>query len=317
MITLQSHALRLSIVPDIGAGITDFSVRSPSGDFTPLMRRAAPNESNASNFASFIMAPWVNRIRSGTFPFNNKHYAIRTTTPDGMAQHGDVRKRPWRVTQKSRNSIVCEFDSTDFKDTNWPWPFAARALFTLLGTDNGGTLRIDLLIRNLASEPMPAACGHHPYFMRRLWNAADDLQIQVPVAARYPLESGCATGPASEDNLTRRLRTLAPIPTEPIDSVFAAFPASVSPPNTATLRWPSSSVTLRIAASASMSHWVVYAPHEKPTGNSPLPFIALEPQTAVNDALNLGAKGIPNTGTVALQPNEELATTCTLEVEVG
>ncbi|HVU63070.1 MAG TPA: hypothetical protein VHC70_03780 [Phycisphaerales bacterium] len=316
MITLTSHALRLCVAPEIGAGITDFSLRGPGDAFLPLMRRAAPGETNASNFASFLMAPWVNRIRNGTFPFNNKRHTLRTNTADNMAQHGDVRKRPWRLTQQSANSAVCEFDSREVSDANYPWPFACRALYTLLGTDRGGSLRIDLLVRNVSDESMPAACGHHPYFMRRLWRSDDDLHIRVPVAARYPLESGCATGPAAEDDLTRRLRTLAPLPAEPIDSVFksAAEPAPGAAPNTAELHWPASRVTLRITAAPIFSHWVVFAPHEQAAGNSPLAFIAIEPQTAVNDALNLAAKGVANTGTVTLNPGQELATTCAFEV---
>lgn len=312
MITLHSHALSLSLAPNLGAGIADFSITDPHGTPRALMRRAAPNETNASNLASFFMAPWANRIRNATFSFNNTAHTLRPTSADGMAQHGDVRKRPWRATQSAANSAVLEIDSRDFADANWPWPFACRAIYTLLGTERAGSLRIDLLVRNLGDGPMPAGCGHHPYFMRRLWDAGDDLSIRVPVAARYPVQAGCAVGPPAEDDLTRRLRAGGPVPAEPVDAVFIADSTA---PNVAELHWPASRVRMRIRASANLSHWVVFAPHESADRPSPREFIALEPQTQVNDALNLAATGVFGTGTIVLNPREELATTCMFEVE--
>lgn len=312
MITLESHALRLSISPELGAGIADFSVKAPDGGFAALMRRAAPGETNASNLASFFMAPWVNRIRAGAFAFNGKNHTLRTNTADSMAQHGDVRKRPWRVTMTATNAATLEFDSRESAGSNWPWAFACRAIYTLLGTHRGGAMRMDLLVRNLSDEPMPAGCGHHPYFMRRLWSPDDDLHLRVPVAARYPLEAGCAIGPPSDDDLTRRLRAGGPVPAEHVDSVFAADSTA---PSTAELHWPASRVRLRIHASPNMSHWVVYAPHQDASRPSPLPYMAVEPQTQVNDALNLAARGHWGTGTIVLGPRQELATTCVFEVE--
>jgi aldose 1-epimerase len=314
MITLESHRLRLSVSPELGAGIADFSLRATDGGHAALMRRAADGETNASNLGSFFMAPWVNRIRGGKFSFDGKEHALRINTNDGMAQHGDVRKRPWRVTMTAANAATLEFDSRDFSDINWPWAFQCRAIYTLIGTERGGRMRLDLLVRNVSDEPMPAACGHHPYFMRKLWNERDEMELAVPVAARYPLEAGCATAGPKEDQLTRTLRTGGPIPPEHIDAVFIADSTAA---NVATLRWPASGVTLRIAASANMSHWVVYCPHESRERVSPLPFIAVEPQTAVNDALNLAGRGVWGTGTVVVPPGKELVTSCVFEAEVG
>ena len=67
MITLANDSLRLSIAPELGAGIADFSIKGPTGFFFPLMRRSATGETNASLLGSFFMAPWVNRIRGARF----------------------------------------------------------------------------------------------------------------------------------------------------------------------------------------------------------------------------------------------------------
>ncbi len=293
----------------MGAGIADFSLKGPGGYFFPLMRRSAPDEPNASHLGSFFMAPWVNRIRAGRFGFEWREQVVKTNTADGMAQHGDVRKRAWKVVEQSATFAALEFDSRAFEDVNWPWSFVCRASYAL--AESPASLRIDLSLRNTDRTPFPAGCGHHPYFMRRLWNDSDDLHLRVPVRGRYPLESGCAIGPATADALTHHLRQSAPLPAEPIDAVFTADPAQ---PNIAELHWPASSVKLRINASANMGHWVVYAPHEDPNRISPLAFIAVEPQTQVNDAMNLASRGVEGTGTVVLVPGEMLETTCVFEL---
>ncbi len=321
MPTLSTDLLRLSISPSLGAGIADFSLKGPSNFFFPLMRRAAPDETNSSLLASFFMLPWVNRIQGGRFSFNNQQHAINTNTADGMAQHGDVRKRPWSVSSQSANSVTLDFDSRSFSDINWPWSFTARAIYTLTPSPRGGTLRIDLSLRNTDTSPFPTGLGHHPYFSRRLWDDADDLHLSMPVAARYPLKDGCAIAPAAPDDLSRHLRTLAPIPNQHIDAVFAADPAALSSPeaNTAHLHWPSSNVKLSIRASPNLAHWILYAPHarpEDPSHPSPLAFIAVEPQSQVNDAFNLESQtGTRTTGTVVVQPGEELTTRCDFIVE--
>lgn len=305
-ITLAAAPLRLVIDPELGSGIADFSLLGPSGVYYPMMRRAAPGETNSSLLASFIMAPWVNRINGAAFSFMGREHRLTVNTKDGppMAQHGDVRKRPWRVASVASDHAVLEFESCDHQGSNWPWAYACRVVYAL---DSRG-LTIDLDVSNRDASPMPAGCGHHPYFSRRLFNDLDRLHIQAPVAARYPLVKGCATAEPTPDRLTDYLAELRPVPETHVDDVFSGFSG------TATLRWDASDVTLRMTASPNMSHLVVFAPHIEGKGQAPLPFIAVEPQTQVNDALNLAAKGYTGTGTVVLNPGETLRTRVRFEL---
>jgi len=309
MITLQTDLLRVSIDPAVGAGIADFSIKGPGRSFFPIMRRAAPGETNASLFGSFLMAPWVNRVRAARFVFAGRERILRANTADGMAQHGDVRKRPWTIREQTPASAAMDFDSRAFADSNWPWAYTCLCVYALTAWPRGGTLSIDLSVTNADREPFPAGCGHHPYFMRRLWDESDELHIRAPVVGRYPLENGCATGPAAPDDLTRRLAELRPLPDHPLDDVFAGFGGE------AELRWPASAVTLRITASPEMSHLVLYAPHASTSRASPLPYIAVEPQTQVNGALNLLAQSANYTGTAILAPGQTLHTRCTFQVD--
>lgn len=307
MLTLSNERLRLSIAPEMGAGIADFSLKGPTGFFFPLMRRAAPGETNASLLGSFFMAPWVNRIRGARFVFRGREHVLRPTTADGLAQHGDVRKRAWAVLEQSGERAVLEYDSRSVSDSNWPWVYSCRAVYTL--TKDAAS--IELSVTNRDTQAFPAGCGHHPYFARRLWRDDDAVELHARVGGKYPLESGCAIAAAGDDPLSTRFATMQRLPEQALDAVFAGFGGDHD--GVATLRWPSSGVSLRIEASKELSHLLVFAPHEK----GALSFIAVEPQSQVNDAFNLARAlgheaGGPDdpTGTVVLEPGETLTTTC-------
>lgn len=318
MITLQDGLLRASIDPNLGAGIADFSVKGPTGFFYPLMRRAAPGETNASLLGSFVMAPWANRIGGARFRWNGREYALVANTADGMAQHGDVRKRAWRVVAQSATSAEFEIDSRTFaKDApaNWPWAFVCRQSFSLASVSEcEAILVIELSVENVDREPFPAGCGHHPYFMRRLWDDRDEIQVWATCIGRYPLERGCAVGAATTDALVDRLARGGALPTEHIDAVLGGFAGE------ATLTWPASAVRLTMRTTANLDHLVVFAPHAAAARPSPLSFIAVEPQTHVNDALNLVAVGkvdAASAGVRVIVPGERLTTRTEFHVDVS
>lgn len=317
MVHLTAGIARVSISPSLGAGIADFSVKGPTGFFYPLMRRAAPRETNASLLGSFVMAPWVNRIAGAKFAWNGKEHALVANTADGMAQHGDVRKRAWCVVSQSPTSAAFEIDSRAFaKDSpaNWPWAFVCRQTFGVEATsERSAKLTIDLSVENVDREAFPAGCGHHPYFMRRLWDDRDQVEVRAACAGRYPLERGCAVGAMRPDPLVDVLSRGAPLPDQHIDAVLGGFNG------TATLRWPASAVSLTMTSSSNMQHLVVFAPHAKPGAPSALSFIAVEPQTHVNDALNLVGRGSIDAraaGLVVLEPGRRLETRTVFEVAV-
>lgn len=310
-ITIARAGLRASIAPDLGAGLADLSVLGPNSYFYPILRRAAPDETNASLLGSFIMAPWANRIAGARFVFEGNEIALKANTSDGMAQHGDVRKRPWTLTKHDAASAALEYDSAAHADSNWPWAYRCRVEYTL----DELALIARLSLRNADSRPFPAGCGLHPYFARRLWDDRDVLEVRAAVSGRYPTTAGCATGSPEPDELSRRMASLAPIPDRHVDAVFAGFGGE------AELRWPSSAVTLRMRASANMNHLVFFVPHANGKSGTPLPFIAVEPQTQVNNAFNLDSQPdksrVSGTGTVVLRPGESLETECRFEIDRG
>lgn len=321
-IVLATPTLRCVIDPSLGAGIADFSTLGPLKTWYPIMRRAAPGETNASLLGSFIMAPWANRISGDppTVEYAGRSHALVPTSPAGtpseqvVAQHGDVRKRPWRVEHAAANASTLTFDSREHTRVNWPWTFACVARFALAAgatPDELGRLTIDLDITNTDADPFPVGCGHHPYFMRRLWADDDAMRLRVPVTGRYPLTHGCATGPAEPDAITRLLASGGPIPEEHIDGCFVGQPGAP-----AELLWPASGVALSIEPSANLAHWVVYVPRESggEAKSRALPFIAVEPQSHANDAINLARRGVGSLGLSVLDPGTTFRASCSFSL---
>lgn len=302
LITLANGPLRCSIAPDLGGGIADFSVQGPAKFYYPIMRRAAPAESNSSSLGSFFMAPWCNRIADARFTFGGTEHILRPNSAahGAPAQHGDVRARPFKLMAREEHSLRLRFDSADHQNVNWPWRFACEAAYFL----SQESLRIELSVINMADRPFPAGCGHHPYFSRRLWDDRDQIEVRCPVKARYDLLEGVPTGPAHPEALCHRLESPATFPDEHIDTVFSGFDGSSG----AELRWPESGTSVRITASAEMGHLVLYAPHSNGRSGTPLAFVAVEPQSQVNGALNRPEWGDGVTGTRVLDPGKRLDT---------
>jgi aldose 1-epimerase len=309
LITLQEDRLRLSIDPALGAGITDFSLSGAAKWWYPLMRRAAPGETNSSGLASFLLAPYSNRIANARFRFGGREVALKPTTPEGFTIHGDVRSRAFAILDRSPISARLKFDSRHAPngDVNWPWPFACEVRYEL----DGPALVIDLSVTNLGDSPMPAGCGHHPYFPRRLLDDRDTLHLRCPVRTFYPLKNGIPTSnPNTTDPILAHLAELRPVRPGHFDGVLGGFAGR------AELLWDKSRVRLTIDSSENLGHLVLFTPHESPDSDRPLPFVAVEPVTNVNDGFNRAAAGEAGTGVVTLAPGQSLSTTCRFTVSV-
>lgn len=305
LITMQQDRLRVSIDPGLGAGITDFSLAGAAKWWYPLMRRAAPDETNSSGLASFLLAPYSNRIAGARFPFAGREITLKPTTPEGMTIHGDARGRAFTILDRSPVSARLRFDSAQHSGVNWPWPFACEVRYELSERE----LTVDLALQNLGDSPMPAGCGHHPYFPRRLMDDRDTLHWRCPIRTRYPLAQGVPTGPGdASDPLIAQLAELRPVAPGHLDAVAGGFGGR------AELFWDRSNVRLEIEASPNMGHVVLFAPHDPPGTDRALPFVALEPVTNVNDGFNRHAAGEAGTGVVVLAPGAKLETTCIFRV---
>ena len=298
--TLENGPWRLVISPEFGASPYALEYRL-NGVWQPIMRPSKPGALEAgrsADFSSYTLAPYSNRIPDGRFVFQGREHQLRPNWPDGQTIHGDVRDQPWRITRHD-NALECQIASSDIPNVNFPFPYAAKCVYTF----EGESFVTELELLNTGSTPMPAGIGIHPYFMRTIAGSSDGVlgfratHWYVAADPRNPVPTGPATPIPPEVDFSN--------PRAPgqqfVDAVFTGWDGSV------TLEWPGSGKRLRMIADPMYSQFVVFT---APDGT-----LALEPVTNATDGFNLMAQGVPGTGVQVLEPGQTLRGKITLALE--
>jgi aldose 1-epimerase len=305
---LELDRLRLVVDPGLGAAIRRLDLAGPDGVFHPLLRPTPETATTRGQTSCFLMLPWVGRIPGGRFRFRGREHELRRDSNDRLhAIHGDVTQRVWTVTDRSPVSIRMEFDATGRRvpDRNWPWDYIADMRYEL----TPDSVRLELGITNASGEPFPVGAGFHPYFQRRLWaeGADDSCTVRAPVAGRYPLTNLAATGPAVHDAACRTVAHGSEL-SEPTDDVFLRGQGDP------TITWKASGVRVRLRADESLTHLVLWAPHEQGRRTG---FLCVEPLSTTTDAFNLHARDQAGTGVRVLEPGDRASFGMSLTVEPG
>ncbi len=282
---LNNGKLRLRLEPGIGGSLVEFSA-NPGGEWIPILRRSEKPLRKSSNASSFVLIPYSNRLRDGRFTFAGRSYQLRHA--EKHAIHGDVRDRALRVLECAEDRVVLEFDSDEVADLNFPFPFSTRITYALEGCELES--RIELM--NSGHESMPAGCGFHPYFNRRLPGSTGEVELKLNVGGVYPGETPLPTGSAIPIRPEQDFSTQRPLDVV-LDHCFAGWDRQ------ALIEWRGSGVKARIRADPGMEHVILYSPEGQEV-------FALEPVTNANDGFNLLAQGDTNCGVVVLRPGEAL-----------
>lgn len=237
---------------------------------TPKSRNEPTTASDACNF---LMAPYSNRIRDGSFRFRGRSYQL--SRGEKHAIHGDVRNRPWKVKEQSETGLLLTFDSVDFTDFNYPWRLSCEQRVELLPSG----VRQVVSITNQDTEAFPVGMGFHPYFLRDIFGDGGDVFLKFgaervfPAEKEVPLPTGPAT-PIPEALQYQSLKCLQ----YGLDHCFENWDRK------ALIEWHSISkdqkITAKVRASESCTYLVVYSPPGKN-------FFAFEPVTHAIDSFNL------------------------------
>lgn len=295
---IENDHLRLEVLPEAGASIANLAARV-RGAWVPILRPTdadAITARNSSLFACFALVPWSNRLAGARFVFAGRTYDLRANTPEGYAIHGDVRKRPWRTITTEATRLVLAFDSCDFEDINFPFPFGVELSYAL----DAGTLQTTLDLTSRADSPMPAGIGFHPYYRRTLLDDAEQVEIRATAPRAYTelVPTHRAVPIAASQDFSRG-RALGD---QDFDTCFAGWDGK------ATITWPGSQVRAHVACDATLDHMILFAPPGKP-------FFALEPVSNANNGFNLEALGDPDSGVRVLAPGDTLRAVFRLTVE--
>lgn len=244
------------VLPALGGGLCRWRLGQRE-----LLRPAPAQVDHPVQLASFPLVPFSNRIAQGRFELAGRSVRLPANwPPHPHAIHGFGWQSPWSVAHLETARIVLAHRHAHGP---WPWPYASELVVTL----REERLVQRLAVTNLASTPMPAGLGLHPYFPKpphaRLAARAAAVWLTSPDG--IPTER-CSIPPEWDFAREREVDDLR------LDHAFDGWDRS------ATLRWPDGS-GVQVHASAACSILAIYAPEG-------CDFLCLEPVTHVPDALN-------------------------------
>ena len=298
VVLLENEQLQVGITPSVGASIFCFKYILDDR-WVDVMRptpESAIEKIEPGRFSSFNMIPYSNRIKDGILVHKAHTYQLAITSTDGHAIHGEVRSRPWKILFQSKTRLELEFVSTEYQGISWPFPFKAGICYQL----EANQCLISTTVQNLGDQEMPAGMGIHPYFVRNLTEKDDQVIVELPMVGVYPGETPIPTGgweavpPELDFSQAKELTTAF---------VDKCFRVEHKP---AIIEWLQARVRLSMAWDPVYEHLIMFCPKDDQR------YFAIEPVTNCNNGFNLANQGVPETGTVYLQPRDELSGMITL-----
>ena len=281
---LVSGAMRCEIVPALGAAVAGLWSRD-----VPVLRSTSGVQlASVRDAGSYPLIPFSNRIGHAQLSWNGtSHPLVRNFLPEPHAIHGIGWQRGWSVLEAQAHFALLAFEH--HPDASWPFAFDCSQAFRL-GDD---ALEITLSVTNQSWQVAPFGLGWHPYFVKRALG-----RIRFQATGRWDMgDDKLPTGCAAVAGLDAACEALD------VDHCFEGWHGVVE------LRDP----VLRVRLSSSLRRLVVFT-------NPSRDFVAIEPVSHVNNALNLMARGVASAealGVRVLQPGESMSAEMTIRVDAA
>ncbi len=281
-ITLSSAQLRCEIKPELGGCIAGLWL----GDL-PVLRSTPARELMSARLAgSYPLVPFSNRIGNASLKWQGtSHPLVQNNVPEPHAIHGLGWQRPWQVLDQDEQVLMlaCEHRAA----ASWPFAFDASQTFRV----NGNTLELTLSMTNQSPTPAPAGLGWHPYFVKR-----GRSRIAFEATGRWEM---------SDEKLPTHRQPSRGLDADcaflDVDHCFDGWNGVVH------LR----DEKLHTRIESNLSRLVVFT-------NTTRDFVAIEPVSHVNNAINLlqsGAGKADDLGIRVLAPGESMSAQMSIQME--
>lgn len=281
MIELQAGRLRCELHPGLGGSIAGLWM-----DGQPVLRSTpAAQLTNARLSGCYPLVPFSNRIAHAQLVWQGtQHPLVRNNGDEPHAIHGVGWQRPWSVLDQDATTAMLAYEHRP--DSGWPFAFDCSDTFRL----TPGGLELTLAITNQAPLPAPAGLGWHPYFTKR-----PGSRIAFRAGGRWEMgPDKLPTGRVPTGGLDAECETLD------VDHCFDGWDGVVQ------LR----DAVMQVHVRSDLTRLVVFT-------NATRPFVAIEPVSHVNNAMQLQAGGAAgeDLGIRVLQPGETMVAQMAIEVE--
>jgi aldose 1-epimerase len=262
-ITLSSGPARVDLFPADGGRIGQIAVAGRE-----LLRGPTHRDAGWSQWGSYPMLPWVNRIPGGITAFEGETITVPVNFADGTAIHGLAAERAWDVVAFDTTTAELAIDLDVDR-------YRVRATQRFALGDGALDLEIDLV--NRAPWRVPAGIGIHPWFVA--------APVRVPADLIWEGDGPMPTGPPRPVLAGEDLREPALPPG--LDRCWTGLTGAEAAIGALSLSWR-----------GPITQVVVYTGVEG--------FVCVEPQTMASDGIRLYDEGVDGTGVIALDPDAAL-----------
>ncbi len=281
-IQLRSDSFRCEIAPALGGSIAGLWL----GDIAVLRSTPAHALTTVRGSGSYPLVPFSNRVGHATLQWaGTGHPLVKNFEPEPHSIHGVGWLRPWEVLEASPQFALLSYEHKP--DESWPFAFDASQAFRL----SANTLELTLSVTNQSAVAAPVGLGWHPFFVKR-----PHTHIEFEATGRWEM--------SPEKLPTHRLASPGldvDCAALDVDHCFDGWSGVVH------LR--DELVHSRI--SSNLRRLVVFT-------NDARDFVAIEPVSHVNNALNLmaaTADSAESLGVRVLAPGESMSAEMTIQVE--
>lgn len=280
-IELACDGLRCELAPALGGSVAGLWL----GAVPVLRSNPAAQLVTARQAGSYPLVPFSNRMGHATLQWQGtSHPLVRNNGDEPHAIHGVGWQRPWEVLEHDARFALLSFEHRP--DASWPFAFDASQTFRIAA----GSLEMTLSVTNQSGQSAPLGIGWHPYFVKR---AGSRLRFQA--TGRW--EMGADKLPTRRQPSTGLDADCA---TLDVDHCFDGWQGTVD------LRDP----LLHTRISTGLQRLVVFT-------NGTRDFVAIEPVSHVNNAVNLlqaGTVSAAELGVQVLAPGESFSASMTIDV---
>jgi aldose 1-epimerase len=278
---LTAGPLTCAIEPALGACIRGLWL-----DGEPVLRSAPEGTlSSARQSGCYPLVPFSNRVGGATLVWQGtQHPLVRNNGQEPHAIHGVGWQREWTVLESGERFAMLSYEHRG--DAAWPFAFDCSQTLRL----SEDTLELTLALTNQSAHAAPAGLGWHPYFPKRARS-----RIAFKAAGRWEM------GADKLPTVRKPSRGLdADCAFLDVDHCYDGWDGI------AHLR----DEDLHVRVASGLSRLVVFT-------NDTRDFVAIEPVSHVNNAVNLSAAGrsAQELGLTILQPGESTMAQMSIAVE--
>ncbi len=170
----------ISVLPEIGARLNSAYLKSGESYFS-VLNELKSNELNTRDelFNNAKLFPFANRLRKGTYTFDNQRYNFEITyEEENNACHGILFNKEFKVGDKKINEESAEvtlFYQSNGENEGYPFQYKLSVKYNLA---INGKVKVDTYIENMSDKSIPVAEGWHPYFS--IPGLADEFNLVIP-----------------------------------------------------------------------------------------------------------------------------------------